>query len=358
MLMLRKIIERNIYINDIIRRIVCANYNKAILSFVKKISQVDSIVNFDDFKEALNELPSRDKGSSYTYKCAYSENCLYGYATELMSYANLDSNKMMYLPLLEHGINFCEQVGYGYKQHVSYIFQGRSKEQSWKKERRGIPAYFIGPYIHYVRDYYDEEHINKIKSELGRTLLVFTPHSTEMGEVSLALDNFDDYLFNQIGKKYDTIIACVYWADATTAYTQKLADSGAKIVSAGFKMDPLFAQRLKSIIKIADDVLFPGITTALGYAYYCGKKVIYVDYEESIVDTGALANQKLQVYQDGLMDHRLSFAKVFHEDADIITQEKSKLINFYWGLDEIKTPEQIRDIYFNNKHRIKKRLGF
>lgn len=356
--MFRNAVERNIYINDIIRRITCYKYNKEIITFVDAISQIDSITDFDIFANELNKIPPKCKGSSYTYKCAYSDNFLYGYANELMHFAGLDEEKMIYLPLLEHGINFSTEVGYGYKSHMSYIFQGKSKEKSWQKERPSIPAFFVGPFVHYVRDYYDIEQMNQIKSKLGKMLLVFTPHSTEMGEVSLALDNFDNYLFKEIGKKYDTIVACVYWADATTNYTRVLAQKGAKIISAGFKMDPNFVRRLKSIISLADTVLFPSITTAMGYAYYCGKKVIFKDYENMIVDTEVVKDKNLQVYRDSLMANRFAFVKAFGEDSECGTSAQNELIDKYWGLSEIKTSEQIRDIYFSNKKRIKKRLGF
>lgn len=355
---IRNIVERNIFINDIVRRVRCKKYNKEMLNFVHEISQVDSIKDYNIFVKVLEHLPNRMGNSTFAIKRAFAENLMYGYANELLHYADLDNQKMIYLPLLEHGINFADEIGYGYKKNMSYIFQGKSKEAAWVKAREKIPAYYIGPFIHYVRNYYNEEQIAKLKAQLGHTLLVFPPHSTETGKVSLSLNEFDDYLFCNIGKKYDTIIACVFWADAESDYTNSLAARGAKLVSAGFKMDPLFAQRLKTIINIADTVLFPGSTTAIGYAYYGGKKVIYLDYEENITDTNVLTDKNLQVYQDGIMRTRFDFAKAFSEDSEITTQEKNTLINYYWGLDEIKTPEQIREIYFSNRQRIKKHWGF
>lgn len=355
---IRHLVEKNVYISEILKAGISYKYNKDMVNFINSISKIDSIKSIQDFEKGLKEIPSRIMNSYYTLKHSYAENTMYGYANELLNYAGLKTKDIFYLPLMEHGIAVD-----GYVRHDmnrACIFQGRYLEQYWKENSNGVPCYCIGPYIHYARDYYDNKQLLENRTKNGKTILIFPPHSTEKEKNEYTLNKFDDYLFNHLAKNYDTIIACVFWANLHDSYIESLASKGVKLVSAGFKLDPLFVQRLRTILSLADTVLYPAFTTSVGFAYYLRKKIIFInnnseykmgfgdDYSEKIKDLVA----------KGVESQNIIFSEHFAENEIPFNEKQEKLINYYWGVDCIKNPQQIREIVSENKKRIIRRFGF
>ena len=95
----------NLFIKDLSRKLFFYNYNKKINQFVKGISQIDSIQDYELFRQYLTKIPAQVLGSTYTVKRAFAENTLYGYADSVMNYGGLENENMLYMPLLEHGID-------------------------------------------------------------------------------------------------------------------------------------------------------------------------------------------------------------------------------------------------------------
>lgn len=354
---MKDFIDSNIYISELVKSMVGYSYNKNMTSFIKCISSIDSILDVDDFEEVLKEIPSTLMGSYHTLKHSYGENTLYGYATNVLKYANLQPRDIFYLPYMEHGISVENFFQSNMKHPV--IFQGRYKESFWRENSR-TPIYFIGPYIHYAEDYYDETEVAHLRKKWGKTLLIFPPHSTEKDELKCEFKSFTNYLFNKIGRKYDTIIACVYWANFKDKYFDYLKACGVRIVSAGFKLDNFFVNRLKTIINLSDTVLFPFFTTSIGFAYYLGKKVICVDNTRDInyVLSKGLRKEEGQILIDGFNSMHRCFSYIFSETAEPFSKTQYELVNKYWGISEIKTPDEIRNIFNGNKKRILSRVGF
>lgn len=345
----------NLFIKDLSRKLFFYNYNKKINQFVKGISQIDSIQDYELFRQYLTKIPAQVLGSTYTVKRAFAENTLYGYADSVMNYGGLENENMLYMPLLEHGIDLSDSGRIQrYVKNVSYIFQGDNKTQKWK-EKMKRNAYSIGPFIYYAQDYYRDDIIESIHKKFGKTLLVFPPHSDEYGDDDFVLDAFTKTLF-RIGKSYDTILVSVFWVNANDDYINYLKSNGLKLVSSGFKLDPLFVSRMKSLIKMSDTVVFPSLTTSVGYAYYLGKKVICLASDR----TDAHTNLMSKIYDIKKENNRYidKFCSIFTEDAEDRTDEMDRLIDHYWGISRIKTKEQIRNIYFENKREILRKAGF
>lgn len=355
---LKGLIEKNIYVSEIIKRIIGNKYNKQMIMCAKSFSEIDSISSIDLFRKKISEIPSATLNSYHSIKCSYSENTLYGYAYSLLKYAEVDvENNIFYLPLLEHGINTLERL-VGQYTHRPFIFQGKYKEEIWKIENNKIPVYYVGPFIHYVDPYYEKGKTEQIKNNNGRTLLVFPPHGTEKNEYDFEFDKFNDMLFEKIGKEFETIIACVYWSNINDPYIRFLESKGVKIVSAGFKLDPLFVSRLKTIIQLSDVVLYPSFTTSIGYSYYLGKQVIFVDDLNEKEDLQEELSDYQKEYNCSLKKINKECAKIFPIEANKKTASKDAFVEKYWGISEIKTKEEIRDILLQNKKYVKKRMGF
>lgn len=354
-----KLFKKNIFVNDMLRKNLFRNYNNKMQSFISHISKVDSIGDFANFREEIKLCPSNIYGSAYTIKRAFAENTSYGYAESLMKYANLPNENILYLPLLEHGIYLANYIDFNrYNRYMSYIFQGRSKEKLWREREDYRPIYYVGPYIHYVDQYYDKDKIDSIRSENGNSLLIFPPHSTEFEELSLDFTSFNNYLFNEVGNKHKTLYACIFWKDIDDSYTKYLESMGVKLVSAGFRLDSFFANRLKTILSLADTIVYPSFSSSIGYAYYLGKRIIYMDNEDNIDYSSNYGSERWKTIKDNYSTIKDMFAHAFSEGTDIKNNEKDKIIERFWGINEIKTPEEIRNIYFENKKYVRKRLGF
>lgn len=341
-----KIIRKNIFIYDFLLKIRFRKRNKELLSFTDAISRIDPIMHYADFVEAMRKTPKRSK-DIYALKRAYGESFLYGHGGELMDYSGYPRNKKIFIPIIEHGILYSDFDPTRYKIHNSYIFQGKSNYSDWKKTQKSKP-YYIGPYIHYCDYCYDNTTISKLKKKNGKTLLLFLPHSIETKQFSIDLQNILSGLKGRF-EKIDTILACVYCMDCLDL--PKISDKRIRLVSAGFKLDPLFISRLKTIIELSDIVYYTSFSSSIGYAYYLGKTIVCNpnerDYKQVQDEIGETACAKLK-----------SFHRLFGLDSNSSDSAKREFVNELWGLDEIKTKEEILNILKENERRIKCRLGF
>lgn len=350
----RNIIERNIFINDLTRKIICNGYNKELQTFIDEISKIDSIKNYEEFKRFLENIPEQLFGSTYSIKRAYAENTLYGYADSVMNYGGLEKESLLFLPLLEHGIDLSETFyAPRYVKNRDYIFQGANKIKHWEMAM-GRKAYSIGPFIHYAKDYYSKEEVEKFHKKNGKTLLIFPPHTDEYGGQDFFIDSFLNEMF-RIAKDYDTIIASVFWIDVNDKYIDYLKSNGVCLVSSGFKLDNQFASRMKSIIKMSDAVLFPILTTSIGYAYYLNKKVICINCDRN-KESVNIEDQEFITEENNRYVEK--FCRVFTENAPSQSVEADALVDFYWGISNIRSKEQIRKIYYKSKRDIIGQLGF
>lgn len=116
--------------------------------------------------------------------------------------------------------------------------------------------------------------------------------------------------------------------------------------------------RLKSIISLADTVLYPSFTTSIGFSYYMKKRVIFKNNFASISIKSKCSEDVQEKMNSEYKTMSEIFAEIFSEDSVPFSSEQYSLIDKYWGLSEIKTKEEIRGILDENKKYIRSRLGF
>jgi len=346
---LKRLLHENIYLYDFALQRSFGQYNKSMETFIESISKIDPIGDYEAFREKMKEIPALPYNDIYAIRRAYGENTLYGHAYNLLEYAGLDRKDIFYTPILEHGIPYSSQFdGTKYKLNNAYIFQGKNNSEAWEREKKQ-KAYYIGPYIHYCEGIYDAKTIESIKSKNGLTALVFLPHSIETNQFKVDISRVLEEFKKATGSDIKTIIACVYCMDAPNI--EEPSDDNIHFVSAGFKLDHNFIRRLRTIMELADVVYYSSFSSSIGYAYYLQKRIICNpterDYEElgKLVDVTAV--EKLKTLHE-----------LFGIDAVVDKKAQRSFINQYWGIDEIKSPDEIRCIVDENKRRIKRRLGF
>lgn len=337
-----KNIENNYFLNDVCRKSIMWFYNYKVYKTIGTFSCIDSISDFGDFKSALvkSGILSHSSKTLYSVKRAYGESLLYGHLSCIAEFAHFQKNQLIFFPIMEHGVTFWEVVR---TAGFSRVCQGRYLMENWQMKYPGVPLFSIGPYIHYANTYYDEIKSSALKKKLGKVLLVVPAHTHEMATQNYNMRSFVDNIM-RLGMNYDTVMILAYWADVQYALYDYFAAAGAIVVSAGFRGDPLFISRLKTILSLADTVVGNDIGTFIGYAYYLGKQVILLpdDIKYSFSDI-KLSEKERAVYQTNYQQ----FYRAFSEDPDPSLQRR--LCKRFWGVGLEKTVEQLQDILLLNR---------
>lgn len=346
---IKKLLHKNLYLYDLTLRLSFKKYNREMIDFTKRISKIDPIMNYEYFRVVMKEIPKFELKDVYTLKRSFSENLLYGHAFNLLKYAGLSEKNMFYVPVLEHGIPYSSIFdAEKYKLNNTYIFQGKNNKKSWDCKKR-TSAYYIGPYIHYCSGIYDNQTILDFKKKNGLTALIFLPHSIETNSFKVNVQKIIDDFKKIKGLEIKTVLACVYCMDATNI--QIIDDDSIKFVSAGFKLDNNFIRRLKLILELADIVYYSSFSSSIGYAYYLNKKIICNPTEDDLEELKKMAD-------NSAVEKMLKLQELFGIHSVGNDQLKYDFINKYWGLEEIKTPEEIRMIIKKNRSRIIRHFGF
>ena len=349
---LREKIEKNCFFNNITRSIVMASYNNRLEKIISEFTKVDSIQDIDQFKEKIRVLKIPKSNNIYAIKKSYSEGLLYGHINALYKYAGLDKREFIYSPTIEHGIQFYGNLRNNY---FPRIFQGEYLFQQWHMQKPGVPLFAVGPYIHYAENYYSEKKVESIKHKNGKTLLVFPFHSYEFAKIKYGESNFVKKIMHDIAREYSTVIVCAYWLDINSNLYKMFEAEGATLVSAGFRSDPNFISRLKTIINLADSVYSNAIGTFVGYALYLNKPV-YLELDQIQQESEDLTiTDKMEVRMQRC---NYEFGKLFSPKYDKSLKEQLEFCNLYWGFDCIKSPDELKQILVLNKKLLIKSRGF
>lgn len=167
---------------------------------------VDSIDDIDGFAETLKPALSRDK--IYSANLYGGDSYFYGYYDELLRYAGRSRGKITLIPDFEHGIRFTGVMRKYEKYSLSYACQGRNRMHEIHDIDPWKIIFSIGPYIHYARDIYDKAKFNKLKAELGKTLLVMPSHTCEETQNAEVNADITQTVMKKYCNRYDTVLVC------------------------------------------------------------------------------------------------------------------------------------------------------
>jgi hypothetical protein len=241
---------------------------------------------------------------------------------------------------IEHGITIGkDRVNYSY--YAKNVITMSNARATLLSENHHATA--IGPYIAYAENIYPNRRLVKSKEALGKVLLAFPSHSTPTEAVSFNELSFVENI-NKIKQNYDTIIVCLYWVDFMRDSGSYYIEKGFRVVCAGHRYDPFFLSRLRTIITLADHCMTNNVGTHIGYCVYLNKPVMY--FEQSINYEGLESdwNNKVKLNTcEGTFEEYMSERKAVEQcfklvfdDQPIITLEKMSLVEFYWGLSQVR----------------------
>lgn len=348
-IVLNSIVRKNSYFSYFFYNFYYSKEDTKIFNLSNQLSNIDCISDTSHllaFKKKILE----QKIIFYSKNLHSTQYRLYGLHQSI--FKNINDHFLVNYPSIEHGLIFrnTNWTDTSLTSRASCLTYGAFRKKILKKYYR-TPIFSVGPYIHYASDYYDEKQFLSVKSKLGKTLLVFPTHSTDDSSLVFSQNNFLTKILS-LSKNFDSILICSFWWNIDDPIILKLKSIGCKIVSAGYREDPLFLSRLKTIIKLSDFCIGDSIGTHIGYCTYLDKPFSFFDSASSVTSSDITSNN---------LDHikyHTNIIKNAFLDSEKINDDHIKILNHYWGFNEIKSEESISDIYNLNKLLTQKSLGF
>lgn len=293
----------------------------------REMSRYDTIQN----TESLLDLKKKIIQDGKIY-CSYDGNKtnfrMYGIGKALFG-DQID--RVEFLPSAEHGLIFHNSnwSDTALTARASCVTFGEFRKNILKKYYN-TPIFEVGPYIQYAAPYYSEEKKREWKEEIGKTLLVFPMHSTDDSELSYSEKEYIKKI-KILAMHYDTVLVCMFWWNLDMPIVEAFKEEGFKVCSAGYREDPMFLCRQRTMIEVADHIVTDAIGTHVGYCYSLGKIV-------QIIDSGT----KTQIYDDVFMKTQIEKIKrvILADDRNLI----DKIMQFYWGSDISYSRKELKKI--------------
>ena len=290
-----------------------------------------------DYKNVIEELPL------YPTDLVIDNN-FYGLSYWLQNYMSKELPLKSYI---EHGLVLGTLVKKdAIKWNTANIITLSATRENYIKKRTSKPVLKIGPYINYADDLLSEEDFKKVKQDLGKTLMIFPSHSIKNIETAFNNDELITYIESK-KQGFDAVVVCLYWRDALNeTLVASYVNKGYRIMSAGHVHDINFLARLKSIIKLSDYVISNSVGTHIGYITFLEKPQIIIgqtiDYNINKNDNRAF-DQRNNTDNDTMNAETEEILNAFSNTTMDITDTQIEVVTKYWGLDELKSPQEIEN---------------
>ncbi len=324
-------------------------YENSILDkLVEESSKIDMLTDISEFakiaKEALRM--NREENLMLMYRGIKGESDFYGNLQAIIKYAGIYETDRKYFPIVSH--QDCMPIytpAFEYKSAV--IMSGKYYRKKIHERAPYVPVFSIGPYIYYADGIYSQQKLKTVKEKIGRMLLAFLPHSVENVQRNYNRNGFIDSLIAEYKRQFESIWLCVYWADINDPVCKYAEDIGIHVVTAGFRFDSKFDERLKTILELSDAVVCGDIGTFIAYSLLMKKPIgrLNISNNDTITD-GELKldlERKLQLTND-----YKTFTKDFYIlfDKELkIAEEQINWMNDVCGFNQIRDKEYIKDIF-------------
>lgn len=313
---------------------------------VRRSQQIDLIRHTDAFTELSLEALRLRKEEGIDLML-WGESNFYGNEQVLLDYAGIRKEEAKYFPVVSHE-DCIPNMGVEHDYLSAVIMSGEYYQKKIHQYYPYIPCFTVGPYIQYAQGIYDRQSTTAWRERNGKTLVVFLPHSIEGFHRQFHSQELVETVIRNYQKYFDTIIACVYWADLGSPVCEILKKKGIKMVCAGFRFDVLFDRRIRTIMELADAVVCFDIGTFIPYAIWMGKPLARLPYEEGKPLAGAEHEMIfIQTEADELMPDTIRQKEGFYRLSDQVfklTDEMRQWMDPYAGLGITRSKVYIRNV--------------
>lgn len=327
----------NVKLYDFLIKVKYCQRNAWYHKVLNSVLDIDSIQEYESFMKCIKPVT---ENKYLLMDCRYSAGSyFYGYYSSFLDYAGIDKEiyKTPVFGNMEHGMaNIDSHLDQISPLIMSYCSHTDHRKKELHKLSPELMYFSIGPYIHYATKYYDENTEKKLKEKMGKTLLVFPFHTCEGEEFGKGEENIlYDIIYQKYASRFDTIMVCAYWYDVDNKIFDYYKQRGAVIVSAGFRGDPQFIRRLKSIISLSDAVVMDEVGTQLGYCRYMGRDVFLEKRASRFKDP--LYQMNMDRFISNYFSDNMSF-------SDEQRRGQAELYNEFWGRDKIRSSAEANAI--------------
>ena len=274
----------------------------------------------------------------------------YGHDVQLKRHAGLPLIGSPLPWLLEHGLKVSRCANFESPQPWArgYLCMGPLRAV-WLRERFGVPAVPIGPWIAYARSVLPGLEIEALRQSLGPTLLVVLAHSWDQVERRMDWDSCIEAVAATAAEGgYRSVIWLRHWKDP-------LLDTLPPewiVASNGHRSNPWFLDAMRTLLEICDGMASNAFGTHLGYGVALGLRLhwISVDVEQDLSRMDAL--KAVEEREEWLTRQHLSMElakalianKSDHDLSWQIEQSVRQVLNPFWGFDCIREPQALARI--------------
>lgn len=296
---------------------------------------------------------------------------LYGHSKTIKDFLGLHPKHIFYDVHIQHGVyleSFEASVLDKYVKKIvvmSDFMANNINSNLTLKEQQTKKTIVVGPIINYAKKIYPEKRFNKIKFDLGKTLVVFLPHARFTNGEFVYLNNLiytPDRVHQSLkryNKSYDTIIICNHVDSSSNEKRNDFIRLGYKYVVAGSPNDMNFLSRQRTIMELADHSVSYSISTHVGYFVSLGisHEIINLDNNKTFDKTNQnpyltykvpkknLSMNYLNILSElefDLLEPEQKLLEVFYKSGTRISKKQREIIEIYWGslipkgIDELK----------------------
>ena len=293
----------------------------------------------ENIKDLARERPL------YTIELFVQNDC-YGYAHILKRYAEVDLNYQI-KSVLEHSALLYDHVWkYDIVAPLPSIFTFSDYRFPFIRQFTNKALFAIGPSIHYAKCHFSDDELKNLRKQLGKTLLVFLPHSSWSTYIEFDIKKILSVLKN-LEREFDNIMICLGWKEVLRDIEKPFIAEGYSCVTAGHIYDKNFLDRLKTIILLSSHTVSFSYGTHIGFCIYLNKPhwvISGINQKVNVINKidKATAIYKPTPLSKNQVSHFLSY---FKEPRDDISKKQLELVDIIWGISHVKTKKELRELF-------------
>jgi hypothetical protein len=176
--------------------------------------------------------------------------------------------------LLEHGVNFSDQSSFEVpKSWVRSYFCMGERRAALLRQKYGVRACAIGPYIRYAQLPVAAERLDALKQHLGKTLLVVPAHSTAQVRRLWSQEEWIDRVEHyRRDHDYKHVLWMGFWKDGLPHHG---LPAGWIPACNGHASNPWFLDCQRLLFALSDAVCTFALGTHVGYALELGLPLLF-----------------------------------------------------------------------------------
>lgn len=285
------------------------------------------------------------KTMAFRLECSreiYRANSFYGIGKCLRNYAGVQT---CIKACAEHGVYFGSYVN---EQELDSsglpcLFTFGAARLDHIRSASDVPVVTVGPYIAYAEDYLDLSEVSKAREALGRMLLVFPSHSVDRVKVDYEMPALVDAIEEvRADNGINTVLICLYYRDLLNGAAEAYENLGYRVVTAGYREDPLFLSRQRSLIGLADITMSNNVGTHVGYCAWLGKPHYVFNQEKHYSSNSSLDDSEFDNdFAASQAAEKNEVASAFSHLIDKRTPEQDVVLHRYWGFGNVKSRKEI-----------------